>query len=142
MAVGLVLLVSADPVAIQQFGQALQELSITPDICGKVPAAIGLLNRRKFDAVIVDLQLGEHSGMILPCDKSHAHCGQPRPPRRGSGECRWPAGQLHRPEGERPTLAVSPLWRAQRHKGRWGTQTTQALPGASGVTCMQVASPK
>ena len=34
MAVGLVLLVSADPVAIQQFGQALQELSITPDICG------------------------------------------------------------------------------------------------------------
>jgi ActR/RegA family two-component response regulator len=30
-----------------------------------VPEAVGLLNRRKFDAVIVDLQLGEQSGMIL-----------------------------------------------------------------------------
>jgi hypothetical protein len=30
-----------------------------------VPAAVGLLNRRKFDAVIVDLQLGEQSVLIL-----------------------------------------------------------------------------
>jgi len=65
MAVGLALLVSADPVAIQQFSHALQELSITPDICREVPAAVGLLNRRKFDAVIVDLQLGDQSGLIL-----------------------------------------------------------------------------
>jgi hypothetical protein len=28
-------------------------------------AAVGLLNRRKFDAVIVDLQLGEQCGLIL-----------------------------------------------------------------------------
>ena len=61
MAVGLALLVSADPVAIQQFSHALQELSITPDISQEVPAAVGLLNRRKFEAVIVDLQLGEQS---------------------------------------------------------------------------------
>jgi hypothetical protein len=40
-------------------------LSITPDICREVPAAVGLLNRRKFDAVIVDLQLGDQSGLIL-----------------------------------------------------------------------------
>ena len=65
MAVGLALLVSADPVAIQQFSHALQELSITPDISREVPAAVGLLNRRKFEAVIVDLQLGEQSGLIL-----------------------------------------------------------------------------
>jgi ActR/RegA family two-component response regulator len=65
MAIGLALLVSADPVAIQQFGHALQELSITPDVCREIPAAVGLLNRRKFDAVIVDLQLGEQSGMVL-----------------------------------------------------------------------------
>ena len=31
----------------------------------EVPAAVGLLNRRKFDAVIVDLQLGGQSGLIL-----------------------------------------------------------------------------
>src|ERR1039458_478474 len=65
MTVGLALLVSADLVAIQQFSHALQELSISPDVCREIPAAIGLLNRRKFDAVIVDLQLGGQSGMIL-----------------------------------------------------------------------------
>ena len=65
MAIGLALLVSADPVTIQQFSYALQELSIAPDVCREVPAATGLLNRRKFDAVIVDLQLGAQAGLIL-----------------------------------------------------------------------------
>ncbi len=65
MAIGLALLVSADPVTIQQFSHALQELSISPDVCQEVPASIHLLNRRKFDAVIVDLQLGGRSGLIL-----------------------------------------------------------------------------
>jgi CheY-like chemotaxis protein len=64
MATALALLVSADPVTIQQFSHALQELSISPDVCREVPAAVRLLNRRKFDAVIVDLQL-EQSGLIL-----------------------------------------------------------------------------
>jgi hypothetical protein len=52
-------------VTIQQFSHALEELSISPDVCREVPAAIGLLKRRKFDAVIVDLQLGEQAGLIL-----------------------------------------------------------------------------
>jgi DNA-binding NtrC family response regulator len=65
MAIGLALLVSTDPVAVRQFSHALQELSVSSDVCGEVPAAVGLLNRRKFEAVIVDLQLGEQSGMIL-----------------------------------------------------------------------------
>jgi ActR/RegA family two-component response regulator len=58
-------LASADPVTIQQFSHALQQLSISPEVCQEVPAAIGLLKYRKFDAVIVDLQLAERSGMIL-----------------------------------------------------------------------------
>jgi ActR/RegA family two-component response regulator len=65
MAIGLALLVSTDPLAIQQLSHALQELSIVPDVCREIPAVVGLLNRRKFDAVIVDLQLGEQSGTIL-----------------------------------------------------------------------------
>src|ERR1022692_2463879 len=65
MTVGIALLVSADPVAIQQFSHALQELSISPDVCREIPAAVGLLKSRKFDAVIVDLELGEQSGVIL-----------------------------------------------------------------------------
>jgi CheY-like chemotaxis protein len=63
--VGLVLLASDDPVTIQQFSHALEELSISPDVCREVPAAVVLLNRRKFDAVIVDLHLGEQAGLIL-----------------------------------------------------------------------------
>ena len=65
MSVGLALLVSADPVTIQHLSHALRELSIAPDVCQELPTAVGLLNRRKFDAVIVDLQLGEQSGLIL-----------------------------------------------------------------------------
>ena len=65
MSIGLALLVSADPVTIQQFSHALQELSIFPDVCQEVPASIQLLKIRKFDAVIVDLQLGDQTGLIL-----------------------------------------------------------------------------
>jgi ActR/RegA family two-component response regulator len=59
------LLVSADPVIIQQFSHALNKFSVATDVCHEVPASIQLLNRRKFDAVIVDLQLGEQCGLIL-----------------------------------------------------------------------------
>jgi CheY-like chemotaxis protein len=65
MAIALALLVSADPVAIEQFNRALQELSISADVCQEAPASIRLLNCRKYDAVIVDLQLGEQSGRVL-----------------------------------------------------------------------------
>src|ERR1019366_6935385 len=65
MAIGLALLVSADAPIIHLFSHALHELSLSPDVCRNVPAAVDLLNRRKFDAVIVDLQLGEQSVLIL-----------------------------------------------------------------------------
>jgi len=65
MTIGLALLVSADPGTVHLFNHALKDLSISPDVCQEVPAAVGLLNRRKFDAVIVDLQLGEQSELIL-----------------------------------------------------------------------------
>jgi PilZ domain len=65
MAIAVALLVSADPVTIQQIGHALQDLSISPDICQDMPASIHLLNCRKFDAVVVDLLLGEQSGRVL-----------------------------------------------------------------------------
>jgi len=65
MAVAVALLVSTDPATIQQVSYSLEELAISPDVSPEVPASIHLLNRRKFDAVIVDLQLGEQSGLIL-----------------------------------------------------------------------------
>jgi diguanylate cyclase (GGDEF)-like protein/PAS domain S-box-containing protein len=65
MSIGLALLMSADPVTIQQFSLALRELSISPDACQDAASAGLLLKQRKFDAVIVDLQLGEQSGLVL-----------------------------------------------------------------------------
>ena len=65
MAMGLALVVSADPPALHLFSHALHELSLSTDLCGEAPTDIRLLNRRKFEAVIVDLQLGEQTGLIL-----------------------------------------------------------------------------
>ncbi|MGC2185397.1 MAG: PilZ domain-containing protein, partial [Terriglobales bacterium] len=69
MPIALALLVSADSCIVQQFSGALQELSIAPDICQDLPTSMRLLNCRKFDAVLVDLQLGEQAGVIL--DATH-----------------------------------------------------------------------
>lgn len=65
MSIGVVLLVTADSSTIHLINHTLHELSLSPDLCREAPTAIRLLNRRKFDAVIVDLQLGEPSGAIL-----------------------------------------------------------------------------
>jgi c-di-GMP-binding flagellar brake protein YcgR len=65
MAIAFALLVSADPVTIGQFSHALREFSISLDVCHEASASIRLLNRRKFDAVIVDLQLGEQCKLVL-----------------------------------------------------------------------------
>jgi hypothetical protein len=65
MSIGFALLVSADPATIQQFSLALRDLSISPDACPDAASAGLLLKSRKFDAVIVDLELGGQSGQIL-----------------------------------------------------------------------------
>jgi CheY-like chemotaxis protein len=65
MAIACALLVSDDVETIQQFKNPLQQLSISSDVCRDGPAAISLLKCRKFDAVIVDFQLGQESGMVL-----------------------------------------------------------------------------
>jgi hypothetical protein len=65
MAMAFALLVSADPVTNQQFSLALREWSISPDVCQEAAGAVRLLSRRKFDSVIVDLQLGDECRLIL-----------------------------------------------------------------------------
>jgi hypothetical protein len=65
MSIACALLVSADPVTIGAFCLALRELSISVDICQEAAGAVRLLNCRKFDAVVVDLQLGLQCGRIL-----------------------------------------------------------------------------
>jgi ActR/RegA family two-component response regulator len=64
-AVGRVLLVSNDPVTVQQLNEAMRELALYSEVCLEVPAALRLLSNQKFEAVIVDLLLGESAHAIL-----------------------------------------------------------------------------
>jgi DNA-binding NtrC family response regulator len=67
--IALALLVSDDTRTIRQFSRALEELSILPEVCQQLPTSVRLLNGRKFDAVIVDLRLGDAAGVVL--DAAH-----------------------------------------------------------------------
>jgi len=60
-----VLLVSHDPVAIQQLSESMQKLAMSPELCADVSNALDLLNRRKFEALIVDLQAGDQANAIV-----------------------------------------------------------------------------
>jgi CheY-like chemotaxis protein len=60
-----VLLVSNDAVTIKQLSQSMQQLAMSPEVCVEVPNALVLLNQRKFEAVIVDLQLGGQANAVL-----------------------------------------------------------------------------
>src|SRR5689334_2607352 len=63
--VGRVLLVSNDSVTVQRLTEAMHQLALHPEVCLEVPAALRLLNNQKFEAVIVDLQVGESAHAIL-----------------------------------------------------------------------------
>lgn len=60
-----VLLVSHDAIAIQQLSESMQKLAMSPELCADVPTALDLLNRRKFEALIVDLQAGDQANAIV-----------------------------------------------------------------------------
>ncbi len=59
------LLVSNDPPTIELISKSLEELAASTDVCWDIQSAIRLLNRRKFETVVVDLTLGEQSREIL-----------------------------------------------------------------------------
>lgn len=58
-------LVSNDSFVIKEVSEALQDLAASTEVCVDIPNAISLLNVRKFEAVVVDLDLGERSKEIL-----------------------------------------------------------------------------
>jgi ActR/RegA family two-component response regulator len=63
--VGSALLVCNDAGTIKQLSASMQQLAMFPEVCVEVGAALGLLNRRKFEAVIVDLQFGDQAKLVL-----------------------------------------------------------------------------
>jgi ActR/RegA family two-component response regulator len=65
VSVGGALLVSNDAVTIRQVGESMRQLAMSPDICADIPTAFDLLLKQKFDAVVVDLQLGNEARKVL-----------------------------------------------------------------------------
>ena len=65
VSVGSALLVCNDAGTIKQLSASMQQLAMFPEVCVEVGAALGLLNRRKFEAVIVDLQFGDQAKLVL-----------------------------------------------------------------------------
>jgi DNA-binding response OmpR family regulator len=64
---GRVLLVSNDAVALRQLTESAQRFALNAEQCPNVSQALERLNRSKFEAIIVDFQLGSEAGTILEC---------------------------------------------------------------------------
>jgi ActR/RegA family two-component response regulator len=62
---GSALVVSNDAATIKQLGASMQQLAMSPEVSFEIPSALDLLNRRKFEAVVVDLQLGDQAKAVL-----------------------------------------------------------------------------
>lgn len=63
--VGRALLVSNDSIVIGQLQSGMQRFAIAAEVCPDLPTAASLINTRKFEAIVVDLGLGEQSKHIL-----------------------------------------------------------------------------
>lgn len=62
---GRALLISNDSATVRQLTDGMQQLAIAAEVCLDVGAAIRLLNRQKFEAVIVDLAIGEQASEVF-----------------------------------------------------------------------------
>jgi CheY-like chemotaxis protein len=60
-----VLVVSNDATTIAHLSESTQKLAMASEVCAEVPAALGLLSRRKFEAVIIDSQLGAQANAVI-----------------------------------------------------------------------------
>ena len=63
--VGRALLVSNDSNVIRQLNNSMQQFAIAADICRDLATAANLINIRKFEAIVVDLALGEQGIDVL-----------------------------------------------------------------------------
>jgi CheY-like chemotaxis protein len=69
-AMGRVLLVCDDSAATQQLGDGMQQLAIETEVCVDVSAALRLLNRKKFEAVVVDFGLAHADELLAQVRRS------------------------------------------------------------------------
>lgn len=63
--VGSALVVSNDAATVRELGASMQQLAMLPEVSSEIPAALELLSHRKFEAVVVDLRLGDQAKAVL-----------------------------------------------------------------------------
>jgi len=63
--IGTSLLISDDAATIKSLSELLQQLAISTEVCAQAASAPGLMERRQFGAIIIDLQLGEQARRLL-----------------------------------------------------------------------------
>jgi CheY-like chemotaxis protein len=63
-AMGRVLLVCDDSAAIRELTEGMEQFAITTEVCVDVDMALRLLNRKKFEAIIVDFGLAQAHEML------------------------------------------------------------------------------
>jgi|SRR5271165_1020747 len=64
-AAGTALIVCQDEPTRRLIRESLQPLAIRPEMCGEASTVAGVLDKQKFEAVIVDLLLGEQARLIM-----------------------------------------------------------------------------
>ena len=64
-AIASALLISDNVATIEQLGASMEHYAMSQEVCAEVPAALALLNQRKFEAVIVDLHLAGQANAVL-----------------------------------------------------------------------------
>jgi len=63
--VATALLLSSDDATVKQISDGLEQFAVTVEVCGDPASAMLSLNRHHFEAVIIDLQLGDHACEVL-----------------------------------------------------------------------------
>src|SRR5271170_6001275 len=59
------LLVCDDRATIEPLKESMRQLAISTEVCTEVGTAPGVMERRQFGAIIVDLQLGDQAQRLL-----------------------------------------------------------------------------
>lgn len=59
------MLVSNDSIVVEQLITSMQQFAIAADVCSDLPTALSLVSTRKFEAIVLDLALGEQVIRVL-----------------------------------------------------------------------------
>lgn len=70
ISIGTALLVCNDPATIKRLSESMQQLAISTEVCDEVTIALGVFNRQKFGAVVVDLQLDQAHTLLKKVRRS------------------------------------------------------------------------